>query len=100
MNFIKRFTVIMLVIFISTNLNFAQDDPEFSYRIGGTIQAWTSLGQIDGSDTSSLGWGLRRVRVRAYSNFGTKMKGFVQFELTSLNYLMPELNIYFLICLQ
>ena len=73
----------MLVFFISTNLNFAQYDPEFSYRIGGTIQAWTSLGQIDGSDTSSLGWGLRRVRVRAYSNFGTKMKGFVQFELTS-----------------
>lgn len=75
--------LVLVILFLSTGILTAQDVPEFKYRIGGTVQAWTSMGQIDGADTSSLGWGLRRVRLRAYSSFGDKMKGFFQMELTS-----------------
>jgi predicted porin len=83
MHQIKKLTIFMLVFLTSASLILAQDNPDFSYKIGGTIQAWTSLGQINNSDTNSLGWGLRRVRLRAYTTLGDKMKGFVQVELTS-----------------
>ncbi|MCB0731517.1 MAG: hypothetical protein KDC88_10825 [Ignavibacteriae bacterium] len=78
----KLFTIILVVLF-SAGLLMAQDEPEFSYKMGGTVQAWTSMGEIHGADTNSLGWGLRRVRLRAYATLGDKMKGFVQMELTS-----------------
>ncbi len=71
------------IILLSTIILSAQDTPKFKYRIGGTVQAWTSMGEINGADTNSIGWGLRRVRLRAYSSFGDKMKGYIQFELTS-----------------
>lgn len=79
---VKLFTILLIISFTSSQLH-AQDSPEIKVRIGGTIQAWTSLGQIHDSDTNSLGWGLRRVRLRAYSSFGDKMKGFFQMEVTS-----------------
>ena len=78
----RLFTVLALVL-VSAGLLTAQDAPDFSYRIGGTVQAWTSMGDIHGSDTNSLGFGVRRARLRAYSTFGDKMKGFIQMELTS-----------------
>lgn len=78
----KLFSILVLS-FLFVGIVSAQDAPQFKYRMGGTVQAWTSLGDINGSDTSSFGWGLRRVRLRAYSSFGDKMKGFVQMELTS-----------------
>lgn len=78
---------IFAVIFLTAGILTAQDAPDFSYRMGGTIQAWGSMGQIDkdfsGIDTSAFGFGLRRVRLRAYATLGDKMKGFVQMELTS-----------------
>jgi len=80
---ITKLLTIVAFLLMSAGLLSAQDVPDFSYRIGGTVQAWTSMGDIHGADTNSLGWGLRRVRLRAYSKFGDKMKGFVQMELTS-----------------
>lgn len=77
----KLFTI-LAVLFLSVGILSAQGS-DFSYRIGGTVQAWTSMGQIDGADTNSLGFGIRRARLRAYSKFGNKMKGFLQMELTS-----------------
>jgi hypothetical protein len=78
----KLFTI-LAVLQLSVGVLIAQDAPEFSYRVGGTVQSWTSLGEIHSADTNSFGWGLRRVRLRAYSKFGDKMKGFIQMELTS-----------------
>lgn len=78
----KLFSIFVFVL-LSASFLTAQDAPEFSYRMGGTVQAWTSMGDIHGSDTSSFGWGLRRVRLRAYATLGDKMKGFIQMELTS-----------------
>lgn len=83
MNKLTNRYFILVVLLLSAGVLSAQDAPEFSYRIGGTVQAWTSMGEIHGSDTNSVGWGLRRVRLRAYSSFGDKMKGYFQIELTS-----------------
>ncbi len=82
----KASILVFLLTFI-TSLTFAQETPEFSVKVGGLIQAWTSYGQINGADTNSLGWGIRRARLIATSNFGTKMKGIVQLELTSFKLL-------------
>ena len=83
MNKLTNRLLILVVSLLSAGVISAQEAPEFNYRIGGTVQAWTSMGEIHGSDTNSLGWGLRRVRLRAYSSFGDKMKGYFQVELTS-----------------
>ncbi len=77
------FTTILIFSFFITNNLSAQDDFKISNKIGGTIQAWTSYGEIHNSDTNSLGWGLRRVRLRSYSTFGKYIKGYIQVELTN-----------------
>ncbi|MBI1931250.1 MAG: hypothetical protein HYS24_01775 [Ignavibacteriales bacterium] len=87
----KASILIFLLTFI-TSLTFAQETPEFSVKVGGLIQAWTSYGQINGADTNSLGWGIRRARLTATSNFGTKMKGIVQLELTSFKLLDAKIE--------
>jgi hypothetical protein len=81
---IKLFTI-LAVMQLSSGVLTAQDAPDFSYRIGGTVQAWASMGEVDKdlADTTSMGFGIRRARLRAYSTFGKKMKGFIQMELTS-----------------
>lgn len=83
MNQITKLLTILLFVLLSSVLMKAQEAPEFSHKIAGTIQAWTSIGQIHGVDTNSLGWGIRRARLRSNSTFGDKMKGFIQIELTS-----------------
>jgi len=83
MSKINELFIIFAFLFLTVSLLTAQDAPEFSYRIGGTIQPWFSYGQVSGSDTNSLGFGIRRARLRAYSQFGDKMKGFIQMELVN-----------------
>lgn len=92
----RNLLTVLILVLVSSGFLFAQDGPDFSYRIGGTVQAWTSMGEIHGADTNSLGWGLRRVRLRAYSSFGDKMKGFVQMELTSPKLL--DARIEYMVC--
>ena len=83
---LSKMFLMVVVLILSAGFLSAQDAPEFSYKMGGTVQAWASMGQIDkdasGIDTSAMGFGLRRVRLRAYATLGDKMKGFMQVELT------------------
>jgi len=80
-NRILKITIVLFIV--STVVVLAQDAPELDFRLGGTVQAWTTSGQINGSDTNSLGWGIRRARLRAYANYGSKLKGFLQMEVAS-----------------
>ncbi|MBK7106457.1 MAG: hypothetical protein IPH62_14345 [Ignavibacteriae bacterium] len=92
MKIIKKSTI-LIIIFLLTSINlFAQETPEFTVKVGGLIQAWTSYGQINGADTNSIGWGVRRARLVATSNFGSKMKGTVHLELTSFKLLDAKIE--------
>ncbi len=79
------FILLTLLLFFS-QLNFAQDDTEIKVKVGGTIQAQASYSQTN-SDTNQVGFGLRRVRGRLYSQFRNNLKGFIQFEMTSFKLL-------------
>lgn len=81
----KLFLTVVIVL-LASSLMTAQEFPKPTVRIGGTIQAMLSMAETN-ADTSQIGVGLRRVRIRAYTNFGKKVSGFVQFEATSFKLL-------------
>ncbi|MBK8946776.1 MAG: hypothetical protein IPM32_16115 [Ignavibacteriae bacterium] len=92
MKIIKNYTV-LIILFLSASINlFAQEDQEFTVKMSGLVQAWTSYGQINGADTNSIGWGVRRARLVATSNFGSKMKGTIHLELTSFKLLDAKIE--------
>ncbi|MEE9430313.1 MAG: porin [Melioribacteraceae bacterium] len=74
--------IILLFVLLGTTILFAQDKPNVNVRIGGTVQAMVSYAETN-QDTNQLGFGIRRARLRAYSSFSKKMKGYMQMELTS-----------------
>ena len=78
-----RLRITILFSFVTVGILFAQDAPKLDFRLGGTVQAWTTFGQVNNADTNSLGWGIRRARLRAYANYGKKVKGFIQVEAAS-----------------
>ncbi len=79
-----RKKVLFLILFVLlAEIVAAQDSPKITSRIGGTIQTWASYGQINATDTNSLGVGIKRARLRAYSKYGNKVKGFIQVEVSS-----------------
>jgi len=83
----KRFTksalLTALVFIVTAGMIFAQDLPDLKLRFGGTIQAMASYSQTGANDINQTGFGLRRVRFRAYPKFSKYFKGFFQMELTS-----------------
>ena len=87
-------TVIFLLVFLCGSL-IAQEMPEIKLRNGGTVQFWGSMGQINGADTNSMGFGLRRVRFRNYIDVGDNMKAFVQTELTTFKLLDARVEYLF-----
>ncbi len=78
-----KLTFTLFLILITSGLIFSQDGPDIKVRLGGTVQAMASYSQTGGADTAQIGFGLRRVRLRAYSNFSKHFKGFIQMEVTS-----------------
>ena len=57
------------------------DGPEIKVKVAGTVQAMASYAETN-TDSSQVGFGLRRVRLRFTSDFSKKLKGYVQFEAT------------------
>lgn len=80
---------IVLIAFLSTT--YSQDKPDVKVRVGGTIQAMFSSAQTN-SDTSQVGFGLRRVRGRLYTTLSKHLKGFVQFEMTKFKLLDARID--------
>ncbi len=72
----------VLVVLLTSSLMMAQDAPKPAVRLGGTIQAMLSSAQTNG-DTSQIGVGLRRIRLRAYANLGKKVSAFIQYSAKS-----------------
>ncbi len=82
----KKFTSSTFIVFmllITTGFLFAQDAPNLKVRMGGTVQAMGSYSQTGGAAVNQVGFGLRRVRLRAYTKFSKHFKGFVQMEITT-----------------
>lgn len=94
------FSLLLITIFSFCSYTLAQDTPDIKWKLGGTVQAYSSYAQT-ASDTNQIGFGLRRVRVKVYADFSANIKSFVQFELTTpklldarLDYLIsPSFNI-------
>ncbi len=84
---ITLFFVFTFAVAFTANQLFAQDEkPELKVKFGGTIQGMASYSQTppdEEDNTSQIGIGLRRVRVKMYGNYGDHVKSFVQFELTT-----------------
>ncbi|MCH8941129.1 MAG: hypothetical protein IIA48_01615 [Bacteroidetes bacterium] len=76
--------VLVFVTFLSTS--YSQDKPDIKVRVGGTVQAMVSSAQTN-TDTSQVGFGLKRIRGRLYTTFSKNIKGFIQFEMTSFKLL-------------
>ncbi len=74
--------VFLLFLFGQVILLNAQDVPDVNLRIGGTLQAMASYAETN-QDTNQLGFGVKRARMRAYTSFTKRMKGFLQVELTN-----------------
>ncbi len=82
MKSVSKFLLSTVIIVLTASLIYAQDAPKPSVRLGGTVQAMVSTAQTNG-DTSQLGVGLRRVRLRAYANLGKKVSAFIQYSAKS-----------------
>lgn len=93
MKFFTKTITAALVVFLASSFVVAQDAPEIKWKIGGTIQAMASYAQT-GADTSQLGFGLRRVRLKTYFGMGD-VSAFVQFEGTSYKLLDARLTYKF-----
>lgn len=91
----KTFFTIILVLLLSLGCLHAQDMPDINLRNGGTLQFWSSMGQINGADTNSMGFGFRRVRLRNYITIGNNLKAFIQTELTSFKLLDARIEYLF-----
>lgn len=83
MKFVTRFSIILFVLgFLSSGMLAGEEkEMEIKQKVGGTVQSWVSYQQ--GDSVNSVGFGLRRVRVRYYATINTKFKAFVQADLTS-----------------
>ncbi len=92
MHKIQKRTILLFFVLFSFVTMQAQETPDFTVKVGGLVQAWTSYGQIDGADTNSIGWGIRRARLVATSTFGKKMKGTIHLELTSFKLLDAKIE--------
>ena len=91
----KRFVVFLFALFFLvtfTSLLFADDATKV--KVNGTIQSWFSYAQTN-TDTSQVGFGLRRVRLRFKSDLGENIKGYVQFEANSPKLLDARIEYYF-----
>lgn len=93
MKYFTKTITTALVIFLASSFVVAQDTPEITWKIGGTIQAMASYAQT-GADTSQLGFGLRRVRLKTYFGMGN-VSAFVQFEGTSYKLLDARMTYKF-----
>ncbi len=74
------------VLFTANQISAQDEKPELKVKLGGTIQGVASYSQTipdEDENTNQIGFGLRRVRVKMYGNYGEHVKSFVQFELTS-----------------
>lgn len=80
---VKRLFLLFLITLLIASFNFAQDKSDFTTKLGGTIQFWGSYGEINSADTNSLGFGIRRARLKVHSTLGNKVKGYIQVEVSS-----------------
>ncbi|NOX17173.1 MAG: porin [Chlorobi bacterium] len=78
-----KVTFTILLLLLTSGFLFSQDMPDLKVRLGGTVQGMASYSQTGGVDTSQIGFGLRRVRLRAYTSYGKHFKGMIQMEVTN-----------------
>ena len=81
----KLFTKAAMTIFVlvfASSMILAQDAPEMKISLGGTVQTMFSMGQT-GADTSQMGFGMRRTRLKAKASFGKHFTGFIQYSAKS-----------------
>jgi len=72
----------LIIFLLAASMTQAQDGPEKSVRLGGSVQAMVSSAQTN-TDSSQFGVGLRRIRLRAYASLGKKVKAFIQYSAKS-----------------
>ncbi len=82
MKHLNKFVLSLAVLLFTAPFMNAQDAPKPEVRLGGTVQAMISSAQTNG-DTSQIGFGLRRIRLKAYAKLGKKVKGFIQYSAKS-----------------
>jgi hypothetical protein len=71
-----------LLLYILATPLFALTADDLQVKINGTIQSWASYEQ-NAQDSTQIGFGIRRLRLRVKSTFGQKISAFAQVEMTS-----------------
>jgi hypothetical protein len=79
----KRYShyIFLFALFIFVRMAFADEQPQLTQQLGGTIQTWMSASQY-GADTTNMAIGLRRVRIRYYAQYD-KAKFYIQSDIIS-----------------
>ena len=90
--FTRLSVVLLFACFFSGSVFAGDEDMKVEHKVGGTVQSWLSY---QAADSASLGFGVRRVRVRWYANINTKFKTFIQAELVSPAVLDARLEYHF-----
>jgi hypothetical protein len=90
------FSLILVFAFSAFSLA-GDDDLKIESKFGCTIQAWGSFGQASDTDSTGnqFGFGLRRIRVRYYTNIGDKIKGYIQVEAINAKLYDARIEYYF-----
>ncbi|MCD4692198.1 MAG: hypothetical protein K8R79_04750 [Calditrichales bacterium] len=97
----KKITVLLfslILVFAFSAFSVAgDDDVKIESKFGSTIQAWGSFGQASDTDSTGnqFGFGLRRIRVRYYTNIGDKIKGYIQVEAINATLYDARIEYYF-----
>ena len=72
----------LLTSYICYTQAIALSADDLTVNINGTIQSWASYEQ-NAQDSTQMGFGIRRLRLRIKSSFGEKISAFAQVEMTS-----------------
>ena len=82
MKLFTKAAIIMVAFLFTSGILLAQEAPDIKFSLGGTVQAMVSYAQT-GADTSQVGFGVRRTRIKAKASFGKSFTGFLQYSAAS-----------------